>query len=656
MKKRITALILTASLLLTGCDVNNVETDGQQDSLSENTSENPQNITPEKSEENTKQTAEESSGENDAKPVCNVIKMYFSGEELPVHLDVRLLDDTVKYGTENLRDFGFELIYSNRNGFIECDSISAEITDSDCLTMPDENIKTIKKSGIAESGEDKKISFPFHSRGSYSDFSVYSTVTLVMSDIPYRYRISVRVNVDNECITADVDCWEEKAVPTNTETNYKFTEEDRELQSILGELDNVWKIFIELKNNPICEETGKDIKVLLSQSESTYENIYSLLSDKELPFTTIDGMKAEMSKYFTEEAIEIYCRRLGIAKGEIMSENEGIYTVNLTEGTVLGDDGTIFPIPHLLELNGRLYRLQAYAAYLSSIDYSLTRVLKRSENKITFAFIYDSYYDRYTAKGVLKYENGGWKYDWIPDNPGLYSCDGEDLNFYEVWGLPKTVWVPSETETGYEFTDEDIELRGILEELNNAWEIFMRLRNNTVYYEAGSEFLIHMTQDEEDVRHQIILLSDKTLPFTTIDGMKNEMSKYFTENAIDEYFRYMGAARAKILSEENGIYTIEITDEPYIGAAFKDSPMLFEIDGRLYRICADGTGLIGIDYSETRVLSQSSEEISFACILGNGEIKCSAKCVLKYENGSWKYDNCLGEELDFYEVWGAPLN
>lgn len=44
MKKRIAALILTVSLLLTGCGVNNGETDRQQDSLSENTLKNPQDI------------------------------------------------------------------------------------------------------------------------------------------------------------------------------------------------------------------------------------------------------------------------------------------------------------------------------------------------------------------------------------------------------------------------------------------------------------------------------------------------------------------------------------------------------------------------------------------------------------------------------------
>lgn len=212
-----------------------------------------------------------------------------------------------------------------------------------------------------------------------------------------------------------------KNVPLDTEINYEFTDEDRELQGILDGLDNAWKIFITLKNFPICEE--ENAAIVITQLEDGLEHTYSLLSDKELPFSTIDEMKAEMSKYFTEEAIESYCKLIDAARGEIVSEDEGVYTVNFADGLVYDDNGEFYYIPQLIELNGRMYRLQAYASYLSSIDTSLVKVLKRSEDEIIFAFIYGIYTEKYTGKGIVKYENGGWKYGWIADFSNEYSCD-----------------------------------------------------------------------------------------------------------------------------------------------------------------------------------------------------------------------------------------
>lgn len=295
------------------------------------------------------------------------------------------------------------------------------------------HLKTITKEEYRESdGADNKISFSFRSRPGYSGFDIYPCITLVKNNIPYQYRISIKIEIADECITMEIHCYEIKNVPSDTEINYEFTDEDRELQGILDELDNAWEIFITLKNFPICEE--ENAAIVIPQPEDGLEHTYSLLSDKELPFSTIDEMKAEMSKYFTEEAIETYCKLIGAARGEIVSEDEGVYTVNFADGLVYDDNGGFYYIPQLIELNGRMYRLQAYGSYLSSIDTSLVKVLSKSEDEIIFAFIYGMYDEKYTGKGIVKYENGGWKYGWIADFSNEYSCDGKTMNFYEVWG------------------------------------------------------------------------------------------------------------------------------------------------------------------------------------------------------------------------------
>lgn len=448
MRQRVTALILTASLLLTGCNGNEAggnNSGEEQETTSSSTQGNAPHTSEEKAgqaEGSGEQTKEESSSK---KTVSNVVTMYFDGE-MPVDFDVKLSDD-IKYTYNNPKGCGFELIFSDKTGFSEYDSMSVQILYSSDI-MPDETSKTITKEEYKESdGADNKISFSFRSRPGYSGFDIYPCITLVKNNIPYhyQYRISIKIEIADECITMEIHCYEIKNVPSDTEINYEFTDEDRELQGILDGLDNAWEIFITLKNFPICEE--ENAAIVIPQLEDGLEHTYSLLSDKELPFSTIDEMKAEMSKYFTEEAIESYCKLVGAARGEIVLEDEGVYTVNLADGLVFEDNGgsyhtpqTIelnggfYYTPQLIELNGRMYRMQAYASYLSSIDTSLVKVLSRSEDEIIFAFIYGMYDKKYTGKGIVKYENGGWKYGWIADFSNEYSCDGKTMNFYEVWG------------------------------------------------------------------------------------------------------------------------------------------------------------------------------------------------------------------------------
>lgn len=128
MRQRVTALILTASLLLTGCSGNDAggsDSGEEQETTSSSAQGNAPHTSEEKvgqAEESGEQTKKESCSE---KTVSNVVKMYFDGK-MPVDLDVKLSDD-IKYTYNNPKGCGFELIFSDKTGFSEYDSMSVQM-------------------------------------------------------------------------------------------------------------------------------------------------------------------------------------------------------------------------------------------------------------------------------------------------------------------------------------------------------------------------------------------------------------------------------------------------------------------------------------------------------------------------------------------------
>ena len=226
------------------------------------------------------------------------------------------------------------------------------------------------------------------------------------------------------------------AVPEDTKIEYEFTEEDEELHEILEGLDEAWSIFTSINNAPVeYVNYDKLITVIIPQVETDYELQYVELSDQ-LPFGNTEEFKAELYKCFTENCAYYYFCDFYLAKAEIVSENDGVYTLEITDYAFMpiNDDGEVVYVqPKILELDGKLYRYaDGFATRLNGIDYSTTRVLSRTEEELEFAFIFPVPHEEYilTAKETLKFEDGGWKYDRFLTFPEIENF----LDFAEVWG------------------------------------------------------------------------------------------------------------------------------------------------------------------------------------------------------------------------------
>ena len=241
-------------------------------------------------------------------------------------------------------------------------------------------------------------------------------------------------NVAEEISVITQDKNEFGVVPFDTELHYEFTEEDGELHSILEELDNAWSVFVNIVNVGTDYATYENsINVYFTQVDSPTSMLYLPLSDQ-LPFDDTESMKAELSKYFTEYTAGTFISYLHMAKGEVVSKQDDVYTLDMVsyESMPVINGEVVYDYPLILELDGKLYKMgDGYEASLLGIDYDTTRVLSRTEDQIDFAFIMPYGYEEkiLTAQGRLRYEDG-WKYDWNLMEPEELGV----LDFYEVWG------------------------------------------------------------------------------------------------------------------------------------------------------------------------------------------------------------------------------
>ena len=242
-----------------------------------------------------------------------------------------------------------------------------------------------------------------------------------------------------EIVYAPMSEYSECAVPADTEITYEFTRDDWELHRILQGLDPAWELFGKLIYDSKAYVDGEGIWVNFSQGVWDNDWFYQPLS-KELPFNSIDGLKAELNKYFVDYEVPTYMYRLNPVQGMTVSQDKGVCQVYLTKHDYMdtyngfNEEGAFNEIPLILELDGKLYRIADIGGeqHMSGIDIERTRVVSRDEYGIQFAYIFAVSKDSMaTAKMYLRRGgDGSWKYaNYLFD----YPIDLRMLDFEQVW-------------------------------------------------------------------------------------------------------------------------------------------------------------------------------------------------------------------------------
>lgn len=204
----------------------------------------------------------------------------------------------------------------------------------------------------------------------------------------------------------------------------EFTEDDREIQKILSELENPTdEIYFWMSGlNP--PEPTDPYKFILPgrDSYSIYYRIPENSRQREnSPFeipTTLAGMKEIMLKYFSAERTEKFLKNFGVFSA--VENSDGSYTLTLDSSTEYKKTSPIF-----VEVDGKLYRDDGASTSSISIDSETAKVVRKTDSVIEFTYLfyhyddwepntkyrYEPLYSQYAKKGILKYEMGGWKLD-----------------------------------------------------------------------------------------------------------------------------------------------------------------------------------------------------------------------------------------------------
>ena len=193
-----------------------------------------------------------------------------------------------------------------------------------------------------------------------------------------------------------------------------FTEDDRELQQILNDIDD--------KALEICEVFGY-------YNGYTYEyrtNFYLLFPQMEKPVSfqfdtypyfidyprTFKDIQTQLTDSLTGEASAEFLK--SIVKGTITDGDYGDtgLTVNITEGGVFNDKGYLTEPPHMIDMdNGSIYRSSKYTGRNFRGYWSTAKVISRTDDEFIFSYIYEYDGDLRETKGRLVNENG-WKFSW----------------------------------------------------------------------------------------------------------------------------------------------------------------------------------------------------------------------------------------------------
>lgn len=190
-----------------------------------------------------------------------------------------------------------------------------------------------------------------------------------------------------------------------------------------------------------------------------------------------------------------------------------------------------------------------------------------------------------------------------------------------------------------EFTEEDLELQNILEQLSPGEE----LRNRFLYGFDGTEYTFTFNYDPEFDGSYILVPAGKSqsglMYPQTRDEMFKLLLKYFTFNAADSFMdEVQGVAADK---NPDGTYSvISIVDASF--------PTFIATKDGMYRRKAEAQagGAVPL-WNTARVISKTEDSIKFSYVIDEtGEYR-SSEGLIKLERGGWRLNYCRdGFELE----------
>lgn len=307
-------------------------------------------------------------------------------------------------------------------------------------------------------------------------------------------------------------------------------------------------------------------------------------------------LEALLKKYFSERAAKSYMDNIGT--GSMTKNPDGTYTVAT-------DKDYLSPI---IEIDGQLFFRQVYGEIAWILDPTTAKPIEHTDKYIRFEFT-DSFGGNNSCGGLVN-ENGGWK-----------------LNLFYGFGFGDDVPYP------LEFTDEDLELQAILEELSPGHDIAKWNEASTVSENEPEYEFIFPASFKQEARSAIYRpMPEGTTPDGkieyphTAEALRALYMRYFTQDSVDRYMEEVG--KGTMTKNPDGTYSVKVDgNEP---------KNYLEIDGKLY--VTETTPYLGAAayplFDSAKVIEKTNDTIKFSIIqsakyhIGTG--------IIKYERGGWR--------------------
>lgn len=233
-------------------------------------------------------------------------------------------------------------------------------------------------------------------------------------------------------------------VHMDTEITYKMNEEDEEVKNIIAGLYRKTNALIYFISSPNTVDELITPEGAVSDSDSLYNIAYRFFVNEEdaadnlfarfLPLkhmdypmiSNLDDMREQLATCFTEEIAD-YCIDRYTAKCEMLApRDDNLFLVKHISGCETPS------FAQIVEIDGKLYGKcggSGLMEYMCS-TFDQIRVLEKTENKITFAYLSLIGLDESISacKGTLVNDGDGWKFGWYCTNQNY-----DFIDFQSTW-------------------------------------------------------------------------------------------------------------------------------------------------------------------------------------------------------------------------------
>lgn len=208
----------------------------------------------------------------------------------------------------------------------------------------------------------------------------------------------------------------------------EFTEEESEMQITIRYAVSSIRITFESFEDHYGEE--REYKIIFEQpadkdgehAEKIYKAEYGSYLAPLAVYKTI------LNDYLTDEALKLFEENFAVGKeidnkswdywhDEIIEQKSDTIRITVTEGDMLGEDGSLTAFPHIITLeNITLVNTEASDTVkaLKNCFWTTAHITEKTDNKIKFAYIIDTDGILTERTGILKNEDG-WKLSWYMD-------------------------------------------------------------------------------------------------------------------------------------------------------------------------------------------------------------------------------------------------